>query len=181
MSHPLPNGLKELPPVGYLGIDFGTSTTHIAVCYVDGNVVPQTVPVAGKPSVTTCLLWKDLGEPGEEVVAYGDKALRMWSSMRDEERRRHRFAAVFKPDIANGERARIAQTDARAFLRKCYQAVRDSGSVRAIGSQEGMPVVIGIPAEIGADQKDLTARLAREAGFGDAVSVEEPRGPSPST
>jgi molecular chaperone DnaK len=176
MSNPLPNGLKELLPTGYLGIDFGTSTTHIAVCYVDGNIVPQTVPLAGKSSVMTCLLWKEPGTPDEEVVTYGEKALRLWSSMPEEQRKRHRFAAVFKPDIANGPRSSTAQNDARAFLRKCYQAVSEGGVVRAIGSEEGMPVVIGIPAEIGQEQKDLTARLAREAGFGEAVSVEEPLG-----
>ena len=172
----LQNGLKELPPTGYLGIDFGTSTTHIAVCYLDGNLGPQAVPLGGKSSVTTCLLWKGDGGADDTVVAFGDRALRQWVSLKEDDRKQHRYAAVFKPDIASGARAERAQKDARAFLAKCYQAVRDSGVVRGIGLSEGMPVVIGIPAEIGREQKDLTARLAREAGFGEATAVEEPLG-----
>lgn len=153
MSNPLPSGLKELPPAGYLGIDFGTSTTHIAVCYVDGNIVPQTVPLAGKSSVMTCLLWKEPGKPDQEVVAYGDKALRLWSTMREEDRGRHRFAAVFKPDIANGARATTAQGDARAFLTKCYQAVRDGGAVRAIGIRKGCRSSLASQRRLGRSKK----------------------------
>ena len=180
MSSSLTNGMKELPPAGYIGIDFGTSTTHIAVCYIDGSVVPQPVPLAGKPSVMTCLLWRVpyRTEPDvdEDVVTYGEKALRLWSSMNAENRAHHRFAATFKPDIAAGKQAAQAQADTRAFLRKCYKAVRESGTVRGVGRHEGMPVVIGIPAEIGKEQKELTARLARDAGFGEAMAVEEPLG-----
>ena len=176
MSNPLPSGLKELPPAGYLGIDFGTSTTHIAVCYVDGNIVPQTVPLAGKSSVMTCLLWKEPGKPDQEVVAYGDKALRLWSTMREEDRGRHRFAAVFKPDIANGARATTAQGGRPRLPYQMLSGRPGRGRGAGHRHQEGMPVVIGIPAEIGQEQKDLTARLARDAGFGEAVSVEEPLG-----
>jgi molecular chaperone DnaK len=176
MSTPLPTGLKELPPLGYLGIDFGTSNTHVAICYLDGNGAPQTIPLAGKTSIPTCLLWKEPGQTDDDVVAFGDKALRKWLAMSDADRGRHRFAAAFKPDIANGDRAARAQQDARAFLHKCYQSVREGGVVRAVGAQEGVPVVIGIPAEVGCEQKDLTARLARAAGFGEAVPIEEPLG-----
>jgi molecular chaperone DnaK len=168
------NGAPQ--PIGYLGIDFGTSTTHIAVCYVDGNVVPQAVPLGGKQSVLTCLLWKAPGAPEEEVVAYGERALRLWSTMPEADRDKHRYAAVFKPDINQGPRANAAQKDSRAFLQRCYHMVREGGVVRAIGARDGIPVVIGIPAEVSREQKDLTARLAREAGFGEAIAVEEPLG-----
>ena len=185
MPSTLPGGLKELKPVGYLGIDFGTSNTHIAICYLDGNNVPQTVPLAGKASLPTCLLWKARGEAGavtaegeddKDVVAFGVKALQNWLTLSEDEKRRYRFAAGFKPDIATGSRAAAAQRDALAFLRKCYQAVRDGGVVRAVGSNEGVPICIGVPAEIGREQKEITARLARDAGFGNAVAVEEPLG-----
>jgi molecular chaperone DnaK len=176
MSTPLPAGLKELTPLGYLGIDFGTSNTHIAVCYLDGNGAPQTIPLAGKTSVPTCLLWKEPGQTDDDVVAFGDKALRKWLTMSDADRGRHRFAAAFKPDIANGDRAARAQRDAQAFLHKCYQSVREGGVLRAVGVQEGVPVVIGIPAEVGREQKDLTARLASAAGFGETAPIEEPLG-----
>ena len=170
------NGNGAPKPTGYLGIDFGTSTTHIAVCYVDGNATPQAVPLGGKLSVLTCLLWKSAGTPEEEVVAFGERALRLWSTMPEVERDKHRYAAVFKPDINQGARAKTAQKDSRAFLHRCYQMVREGGVVRAIGTAEGVPVVIGIPAEVSREQKDLTARLAREAGFGEAIAVEEPLG-----
>ncbi|QVL31650.1 Hsp70 family protein [Telmatocola sphagniphila] len=176
MASSLPNGMKELPLLGYIGIDFGTSTTHIAVCYLDGNTVPQAVPLAGKSSILTCLLLREANSNGEAVVAYGEKALRTWFTLSDSERKNHRFAVGFKPDIISGSRAGIAQSDSRAFLTKCFQAVRESGVVRALGREEGMPVVIGVPAEISELQKRTTAELAEQAGFGKVNSLEEPLG-----
>jgi hypothetical protein len=176
MPATLPAGLKELTPVGYLGIDFGTCTTHIAYCYLDGNNVPQTVRLANKDTTPTCLLWREPGTTDEDVVAFGAEAMRRYSLLADRDRERHRFAASFKPDIAHGEGAARARLDSEAFLRQCYQSVRNGGAVRAVGRMEGMPVVVGVPAEVSREHRELTARIADKAGFGQATAVEEPLG-----
>jgi hypothetical protein len=174
----LPSGLKELPPVGYLGIDFGTSNTHIAICYLDGNNMPQTVPLAGKVSAPTCLLCKEPweGEDDDNVLAFGTKALQTWLTLNEVDRGSRRLAAGFKPDIASGHRSEAAQREARAFLRRCYQAVCDGNMVRAVGSKDGVPVVVGVPAEVNREQKEVTGLLAKEAGFGEVGVLDEPLG-----
>jgi len=43
----------------YLGIDFGTSNTHVACCYDQGEGPLTAVPIkiAGKSAIATCVLW----------------------------------------------------------------------------------------------------------------------------
>jgi molecular chaperone DnaK len=177
VNQPVASEHAQPPPYGYIGIDFGTSNTHISFCYVDGKIGPQSIQLGGRDSAMTCLLWKEPAEGNEDVVAYGDRALQTWSVLSDEARATCRFAVGFKPDIAaRGQRAAIAQRDARAFLRKCCLELREGGVLEKVGSMEGMPVVIGVPAEVGAEQKDLTAQLASAAGFGETIPVEEPLG-----
>ncbi|MDB5312787.1 MAG: Molecular chaperone-like protein [Gemmataceae bacterium] len=180
MPSPSPPGQKDLPPFGYIGIDFGTCNTHIAICYLDGNNVPQTLPLAGEASVPTCLLCREPCEGKDDdesnVLAFGTKALQTWLILSEADRTCRRLAAGFKPDIVGGHRSSAARREARAFLRKCYQAVRDGNMVRAVGKQEGMPVVVGVPAEVGREQKEVTRRLVEDSGFGEAVDIDEPLG-----
>jgi hypothetical protein len=170
---PLPAGLKEIEPIGYIGIDFGTSNSHFAYCNVDGNLVAETLRLGGKAAQCTCVLWKEPGEREEDVVAYGVQALEEWSNRGPAERLGHRFAAGFKPDIVASERAR---RDAWGFLRKAFVAVKESGVVRAIGATAGMPVVVGIPAEVSEEHQRTTAAVAEQAGFGQVRCVAEPLG-----
>ena len=48
----------------YLGIDFGTSNTHVAYCNDLGEGPLTAVPIkfAGRPSIATCVLW---GNPAD--------------------------------------------------------------------------------------------------------------------
>jgi hypothetical protein len=45
-----------------------------------------------------------------------------------------------------------------------------------IGTDDGIPVVIGVPAEINEEQKKLTGEIAEQAGFGTVECVAEPLG-----
>jgi cell division ATPase FtsA len=169
----LPTGLKEIEPIGYIGIDFGTSNSHFAYCNVDGNLVAESIRLGGKASQCTCVLWKEPGQREEDIVAYGVQALEEWSNRGPSERQHHRFAAGFKPDIVSSERAR---RDAWAFLARAFAGIKASGVVRTIGVTAGMPVVIGVPAEVSDEQKRITAEVAEQAGFGRVTCVAEPLG-----
>ena len=169
-----PERPKEAVPHGYLGIDFGTSKSHFAYCNTDGSLVAEPICLDGnEKSVHTCVLWKEPAREDSDIVTFGTEAVQEWSNRDPEERRNFRFAAGFKPDIVVSERARI---DARGFLRKAFLTIRDKGVLRAIGRDAGMPVVVGVPAEIGPEQRRTTAQVAEEAGFGAVTCIEEPLG-----
>jgi hypothetical protein len=169
----LPVGLKEIEPIGYIGIDFGTSNSHFAYCNVDGNLVAEPIRLSGKASQCTCVLWKEPAQSEADIVAYGVQALEEWSNRSPAERLNHRFAAGFKPDIVASERAR---RDAWAFLFKAFSTIKASGVVRAIGATAGMPVVVGVPAEVSDEHKRITAEIAEQAGLGHVACVAEPLG-----
>ncbi len=168
----LPAGLKEIDPIGYVGIDFGTSNSHFAYCDVKA-LQAEPIRLGGASSQATCVLWKRpcLGE--NEVVAYGTQALQEWSVLNEDERALHVLAAGFKPDLVASEAARRS---ALAFLRKAYLEMTEGGLVKGIGATAGVPVVIGVPAEIGEEHVAVTGQLAREAGFGSVTCVAEPLG-----
>nr|WP_294516473.1 Hsp70 family protein [uncultured Rhodopila sp.] len=155
----------------YLGIDFGTSNTHVAYCNDQGEGPLAAVPIkiAGKSPTATCVLW-GAGAGGEEVVeAFGTVALETWSQYDSEEQAGRRIACGFKPEIARSERARI---DARAFLGKVCQAVAE---IQPAAVRGGL-TVIGVPAEISQEHRDRTREIARAAGFAEAVCIDEPLG-----
>jgi hypothetical protein len=158
-------------PANYIGIDFGTSNTHVAYCNhrEEGRLCPEPVRIGGAASATTCVLWREPARDEADVLAIGAQALQEWGQFEVAERRRHRFAFGFKPDLARSERARL---DAWAFLRKVYQEVAE---VRP-GAAGRDAVVIGVPAEVGPEHRARTAEAARAAGFGQVACVEEPLG-----
>jgi hypothetical protein len=155
----------------YLGIDFGTSNTHVAYCNDLGEGPLTAVPIkfAGRPSIATCVLWGNPADGPAAVEAFGTVAVETWSQYDAEERAGRRIAFGFKPDIARSPRARA---DAVAFLGKVCQGVLDIQPA----SVHGGFVVIGVPAEVGQEHRDHTAGIAREAGFADAMCVDEPLG-----
>jgi molecular chaperone DnaK (HSP70) len=159
-------------PFGYVGIDFGTSNSHFAYCNAEGDLRPQTIQLAGKPSVTTCVLWRWPAQEEGDILAYGAEAVEAWTGFEAQERAGCHFAFGFKPDLVHSERAR---RDAWAFLLKARQEVERAGLPRPLGPGS-MAVVVGVPAEIGAEHRRLTAEAARAAGFGDVEFVEEPLG-----
>jgi hypothetical protein len=155
----------------YIGIDFGTSNTHVAYCNHrdSGRLCPEPVRLGGAASATTCVLWREPARDEGDILAIGGQALQEWGQFEAEERRRYRFAFGFKPDLARSERAR---RDAWAFLHKVYQEVAE---VRP-GAAGRDAVVIGVPAEVGPEHRERTAEAARAAGFGQVACVEEPLG-----
>jgi len=155
----------------YLGIDFGTSNTHVACCNDQGEGPLTAVPIkiAGKSPTATCVLWRTTREGGETVEAFGTVATETWSQYDSCEQAGRRIACGFKPEIARSERARA---DALAFLSKICRAVAE---IQPAAVRSGL-TVIGVPAEIGQNHRDRTREIARAAGFAEAVCVDEPLG-----
>jgi hypothetical protein len=159
---------------GFIGIDFGTSNSHISYCNVEGSLVAVPISLSGKDmSVHTCVLWREPAWEEADIVSFGSEAVQEWLNREQHERRGHRFAAGFKPDIVASKRAR---RDAWAFLFKSLLAVREKGVVRGVGQDAGMPVVVGVPAEVGEDFKRAIREISFEAGFGVVTCIEEPLG-----
>ncbi|MDX2038200.1 MAG: Hsp70 family protein [Isosphaeraceae bacterium] len=159
--------------LGTIGIDFGTSNTHLAYLKLDGDRVGEPVILRpfNEPLVRSCVLW-DLHDG--TVDSIGENAENAYFECETaEERARFRLSANFKPDILRSEQAR---RDAVAFLARIYRELERQGATHGIGKAEGMPVVIGVPSAISDEQRAVTVQLAREAGFGDADSVDEPLG-----
>jgi len=155
----------------FLGIDFGTSNTHVAYCDSNdrGKLNPIPIKLGGKASTTTCVLWRRPAVADEEVVAFGTVALEEWSQFDAGERAAYRFAFGFKPDIVRSEQAR---RDAIAFLRKVCGEVREVfPRLVADGT-----VVIGVPAEVGPEHTRQTLAAAQVAGFANVECIAEPLG-----
>jgi hypothetical protein len=168
----LPAGLKEIDPIGYIGIDFGTCNSHFAYCDMHG-LRPEPIRLGGKLSQQTCVLWKYPFATEKDIVAYGTLALQEWSMLNDDERALHAFVAAIKPDLVSSE---LARRNAWAFFRKAYVEMSEAGVVKGIGVNAGVPVVVGVPAEIGPEYVRLTAELAQSAGFGPVSCIPEPLG-----
>ena len=89
----------------YLGIDFGTSNTHVAFCNDAGagQLVAVPIKIAGKASNASAILWRRTLEGGqeiEEIEAFGSVATDAWTQFDSAERRDRRLVLGFKPDIA---------------------------------------------------------------------------------
>ena len=155
----------------YVGIDFGTSNTHVATCVDTGDGPLTAVPIrfGGRPSIATCVLWGSSPTGEERVEEFGTVAVETWSQYDADERTGRRIAFGFKPDIARSPRSRA---DAVAFLHKVCEGVLD---IQPDCVNDGL-VVVGVPAEVGQQHRDRTAEIARCAGFTTAVCVDEPLG-----
>ncbi len=155
----------------YLGIDFGTSNTHVAFCndVGAGQLVAVPIKIAGKASNTSAILWRRNPEGVEEIEAFGSVATEAWSQFDSSERKDRRLALGFKPDIA---RSPDARADATAFLGKICEAV----AVIQPAAVRGGLTIIGAPAQAPPEQREITRQIARAAGFAQADCVEEPLG-----
>jgi hypothetical protein len=171
-------GFEEIDPQGYLGFDFGTTTSHLAYCRVpDGKQDRRGAqPVGDAASQETVVLWERVN--GEErAIAYGNEALYEWANLaqlgEQERAKRYRFAASFKPDLVSSLQARH---DAWGFLRKVRDLIARDATVPRNGSAIGVPVVMGVPARIADEHVQQTRAVAGRAGLGEVTCVPEPLG-----
>ena len=163
-----------LPVRGYIGIDFGTSNSHFAYANLGRQLRAEPIRLSGgEDSVPSCILLREAPEGEADTLAIGGMAIEGWIEALEENHKGLRFSAGFKPDILTSTRA---ADDALRFLQKCRQEIGRNGTPRYVGAQEGMPVVLGVPADISEAQVALSQALAERAGFGTVTTVQEPTG-----
>ena len=163
-----------MTPHGYIGIDFGTTNSHFAYATVDeAKPRAESIVLGNRQSNATCVLWRKPAEAAEDIWLYGDEALEEWLMRTIEERMGFHFSVCFKPDLVGLQRAR---KDAWAYLHKAYLEMTEHRTPGNIGAEDGMPVVIGVPAEISEEHKRITGQVAQEAGFGAVECIPEPLG-----
>ena len=159
----------------YLGIDFGTTNTYVARCSNRNAdaLIAEPMPINGRTSNATCLLWREPAKDETHVVTYGSKAEEEWANYSEEQQNEFRLVHGFKPNIAGeGSANRDAYANARVFLGKICQFVL---AINKDFIEQGTAVV-GVPSEIGKNHKDATKRAAQEAGFMSVECVDEPLG-----
>lgn len=157
---------------GFLGIDFGTSSSYFAWAWAHKGNTPQILCLdPNEEAIPTFILFRKTGS-GEVVVEIGQSAQTEFDYRRREpDGYSYRFSANFKPDILVDE---VARADARAFLKACFDRIIEAKP--DLGDPAFWTVAIGVPAEIPEEQRELTRALAIDAGFRNVLAIPEPHG-----
>lgn len=148
-----------------LAVDFGTATTYICKCPGD-RLSPQGLLLRGdRDGVASVLLYRQDRDP-----LVGDEALEEFGEAPEAERRAYALRAQFKPDIARGnDAAEYARDFLAGLLREARRQHLDM-------EPEGREVLFGVPSEADDTFRATLTRIAREAGYGDIHTVDEPLG-----
>ncbi len=151
-------------PKPVLAIDFGTSNTYVTKCPGDREDPVGVDFGDGRDGIATAILYRAGKEPLIGHVAleeFGDAGA---------EHDDYRIRAQFKPDLVSSAEARI---DARAFLVGLLTlARRQHKDIAPLQRQ----VIFGVPSEASETYRNALRAIAREAGFGEVKTVDEPKG-----
>ena len=152
----------EAKPV--LAIDFGTSNTYVTKCPGDKEDPVGVDFGDGRDGIATAILYRE----GKGSLI-GDVALEEFGDA-GPARTGYRIHAQFKPDLAASSAARGYARDFLAGLLEV--ARRQNKDIAPIERQ----VIFGVPSEASAAWRDALSAIAREAGYGDIKTVDEPKG-----
>jgi molecular chaperone DnaK len=165
---------------GYIGIDFGTANSHFAYCEMhDGSINARVIPLdaaENNGSVPSYLLWQRSSKGVWTPMAYGARAIEEWMLADQDDPdsgEGYMLTGAFKPDLATSPMSRDSTREFLSFARRNMEATR---TPRGLGEEPGWPVVIGVPAQIGAEHRARTEEAARDAGFTQVSCLEEPLG-----
>jgi len=148
-----------------LAIDFGTANTYYCKCAGD-QLSPQGVDFGdGRDGLATAILYRKDKSP-----LIGHTALEEYGEAAPQERADYTLRTHFKPDITSGQEARRNATDFLAtVLEEAHQQRLDIEPAER-------QVIFGVPSEAGTDYREALSELARNAGYGEIVMVDEPKG-----
>ena len=160
-----------MTPLGYIGIDFGTSNSHFAYCNTEGDLRPQPIALRARHR------WRPAcygGFPPKRKAISWPTAMRRSKPDAIRCRATSRWPAWFQAQVATSdERGATPGISPRA----CEEIER-SGLPRKT-CPAAWPSSSECPGNR-ADHKRLTAEVARDAGFVSSRCMEEPFGRWPS-
>jgi len=148
-----------------LAIDFGTANTYYCKCAGD-QLSPQGVDFGdGRDGIATAILYRKDKSP-----LIGNTALAEYGDATPQERAAYKLRTNFKPDIARSEEAKRVATDFLATI------LEESRLQRLDIEPAERQVIFGVPSEAGSDYREALSEVAREAGYGEIMMVDEPKG-----
>jgi len=148
-----------------LAIDFGTANTYFCKCPSD-----KTSPVGvdfgqNRDGLATAVLYRK-----GKTALIGDTALEEYGDATDAERKTYVLKTQFKPEIVVSKEAR---NDAVEFLRGILEEARQQNLALTPTERN---VIVGVPSESDDVFRRTVAEVAKEAGYGDVRTVDEPKG-----
>ncbi len=164
------NSVPDSPQTGSveprptLAIDFGTSNTYVTKCAADREEPVGVDFGDGRDGLATAILYREGKEPligNLALEEFGDGAA---------EHADYRIRAQFKPDLATSEEAR---RNTRDFLIGLLEVARRQHKDIAPLERQ---VIFGAPSEASEDYREVLCAVARDAGFGEVRTVDEPKG-----
>ncbi|HYN77183.1 MAG TPA: Hsp70 family protein [Lamprocystis sp. (in: g-proteobacteria)] len=160
------NALQVVPteakPV--LAIDFGTSNTYVTKCPGEKEDPVGVDFGDGRDGIATAILYREGMGP-----LIGDVALEEFGDA-GPARDGYRIHAQFKPDLAASSAARGYARDFLAGLLEV--ARRQNKDIAPLQRQ----VIFGVPSEASDAWREALREIARDAGYGDVKTVDEPKG-----
>ncbi|MDY0150858.1 MAG: Hsp70 family protein [Candidatus Cloacimonas sp.] len=153
--------------MGYIGIDFGTSTTLVSKYYL-GKL--SIINIDHDSQFLESVM--ELSETISEIDVDADIKKIVLSKGRDAWRKRYdhpeRVYYNFKPDIGKKE---VSNKLAKIWLKLIFQKIKIRLGDADISKYT---YVIGVPAKWCKEERNLLKQLANEAGFTDVHLVPEP-------
>jgi hypothetical protein len=148
-----------------LAIDFGTANTYYCKCPSD-QISPVGIDFGdGRDGLSTAILYR-----GSKSPLVGNVALEEYGEATADDRKDYVLRTQFKPDIVNSTEAQQAAID---FL----TAVREEGKSQHMDLEPThREVIIGVPSEAGDAFRQALSRIAKDAGYGEIRTVDEPKG-----
>jgi len=157
-----------------VAVDFGTVNTYITIgvegdrasfqpMYFDGNI-PQfsTVLLYSDSAAADSSVFPIIGNMAEETYGAADS--------KEIEQKGYRYRSVFKPNIADSDDARQCAID---FLRAVIRDARKKSLPLNLANSR---VIFGVPCEASHKWRNTLVDCAKQAGFGDVETLEEPKG-----
>ncbi len=148
-----------------LAIDFGTANTYVSKCGLDNPKSSGIDLDGGRDGMSTALLYRK----GKSTLI-GEKALEEFGEASPKEREAYTLFVQFKPDIAKSPKARQAACD---FL---AQIIATAEKANVFLDPTHKQVLFGIPSESSDEFIQTLKEIAKEAGFGDVETRDEPEG-----
>ncbi len=148
-----------------LAIDFGTVNTYFCKCPGD-KISPVGVDFGkNRDGLATAILYRK-----GSTALIGDTALEEYGDATNDDRNTYVLRTQFKPEIVGSKQAR---DDAVEFLKGVLEEARQQNLALSPTERK---VIIGVPSESDSTFRKTVTEVAKEAGYGEVRTVDEPKG-----